>query len=84
MDIVTSEFGHYLIQELVTMENRPLANQIELAIWVDCAAPDPVILKRFIDALKFSEGALEFSEEAEVILVSLGINPLDNGRYVPA
>jgi len=64
----TSEFEYYLIQELITMPNRELAQQIELHIWNDCPHPDGEVVQRYVDALRESDGDQEFMEKAEEIL----------------
>jgi predicted acylesterase/phospholipase RssA len=73
IDIQTSEFGYYLIAELITMPDRILAQKIELSIWNKCPIPSEPILCKVIEFLKESEGPEEFYEAASKYIESLPI-----------
>jgi hypothetical protein len=66
--IQTDEFGYYLIQELLTMDNRALASGIELSVWKDSPKPCTVALAKFENALKLSEDPEDFYRDAETIV----------------
>jgi len=62
-DIQTTEFGYYLISELISMDDRKLAEELELAIWKDGFQPVPEVLAHIIERFKESGGDFEFQEE---------------------
>lgn len=66
--IQTSEFGYLLIQELITMKDRGLAERIELAIWKDSPEPVEERLNAFIAALQNSEDGSMFAVDSRQIL----------------
>lgn len=76
--IQTSEFGYYLLSELITMPDRQLAAKIELAIWATSPEPDEQILNTFIEALKESECGPDFVERARIILSNLVLDTVDD------
>lgn len=67
-----SEMEYLVISEMVRMEDRELAQQIELAIWPDGPKPKQAVLNKFIDAMKATEdNALQFTKRAKDIIRDL-------------
>jgi len=82
--VITSEFEYYLVQELIGMPDRELAQKIELHIWYRCATPQPKILARYLKLLKESEDSEGFIEEARKYLDESGLEFVqhENGEYI--
>jgi hypothetical protein len=83
-DIITTEFGYYLIAELVTMEDRILAQKIELDIWACSPTPRASRLQSYISALKESENDSDFYIMAEQIVKNSELIFIINGNQVSA
>jgi hypothetical protein len=73
VDIQTSEFGYYLISELITMPDRILAQKLELAIWNRCPIPNEPILCKIIELLKESEDNTDFYKSVQDYIDKLPI-----------
>ena len=82
--MITSVSEYYLIQELITMPDRQLAQQIELHIWYRCSTPQPKILARYLKLLKESEDPESFYVEAHKYLNASGLEFVEHesGEYM--
>ena len=58
--MITSELEYYLLCELITMDDRVLAQQIELLIWAKSPIPQEPILQKFLDMLTESKSSKDF------------------------
>lgn len=67
-----SEMEYHVISELITMEDRELAQQIELAIWPDGPKPKQVVLSMFVKAMEETDdNAQQFAKKAKDIIRDL-------------
>lgn len=67
-DIITTEFGYYLLSELVTMKDRKLAAAIELKLWPNSPTVDEKVLSDLITLLKDSDCDEDFADRAKKLL----------------